>query len=336
MNTVNAIVPLLVPALEPVLYGVVASVDNENPVAAFSSAAGADTLTFDFTDESTDGDGSIVSWAWDFGDGSGTSTDQHPSYSYTVQGVKTVRLTVTDDRGGTHFVEHDVTPLPVMPTIFAVGTEVEGIAAATIPCPGVYANGHVWVIDVATIGTEVCPLPTHATLTFAEMADSPRVGAVSRVSRFWARISGVVTPGSGLANAAIADPGNHHLAVPYTVLNSQLTGSPIGATVADEGALDTSVEWPADSTPHANGLVVCACATTTDTDTPDFSAPTAGGLDSIAVVANAATSQGAGSVLGIYAGPKAAAGSWGNPGATLTTAAVQQRHVVSFLGRGSV
>ena len=45
-------------------------------------------------------DGTIVSWAWDFGDGN-TSTAQHPSHSYAVPGTYTVSLTVTDDLGAT-------------------------------------------------------------------------------------------------------------------------------------------------------------------------------------------------------------------------------------------
>jgi len=51
-----------------------------------------------FTDRSTDPDGEVVSWEWDFGDGT-TSTKQNPTHRYTKVGAFTVRLTVTDDRG---------------------------------------------------------------------------------------------------------------------------------------------------------------------------------------------------------------------------------------------
>lgn len=49
-----------------------------------------------FTDQSTDSDGTIASWLWEFGDGT-TSTAQNPSHTYASGGIYTVKLTVTDD-----------------------------------------------------------------------------------------------------------------------------------------------------------------------------------------------------------------------------------------------
>ncbi|HEY0764376.1 MAG TPA: PKD domain-containing protein [Pyrinomonadaceae bacterium] len=54
-----------------------------------------------FLDQSTDSDGPIVSWAWDFGDG-GTSTERNPLHTYAQPGNYTVTLTVTDHTGLTH------------------------------------------------------------------------------------------------------------------------------------------------------------------------------------------------------------------------------------------
>lgn len=72
---------------------------NQPPTAFFTASVGA--LTVNFTDNSSDPDGTIVSWAWNFGDG-GTSTTQHPSHSYASAGTYTVALTVTDDDGATN------------------------------------------------------------------------------------------------------------------------------------------------------------------------------------------------------------------------------------------
>jgi DNA-binding beta-propeller fold protein YncE len=47
---------------------------------------------------STDPDGSIAKYAWDFGDGS-TGTGANPTHTYAQPGTYTVRLTVTDDEG---------------------------------------------------------------------------------------------------------------------------------------------------------------------------------------------------------------------------------------------
>ncbi len=57
------------------------------------------TVSFNGTG-STDSDGSIISYAWDFGDGS-SSAGSVVSHTYTSPGTYTVSLTVTDNNGAT-------------------------------------------------------------------------------------------------------------------------------------------------------------------------------------------------------------------------------------------
>ncbi len=68
---------------------------NTRPTAIFSFVT--DGLTATFTDESTDPDNDITTWAWDFGDGS-TSTEQNPVHTYAEAGTYTVSLTVVDSQ----------------------------------------------------------------------------------------------------------------------------------------------------------------------------------------------------------------------------------------------
>ncbi|MCW4016794.1 MAG: PKD domain-containing protein [Candidatus Bathyarchaeota archaeon] len=76
---------------------------NQEPVASFTQSAETtytdEEIHFDGTG-SYDSDGSIVSYAWDFGDGN-TATGATVEHTYEDNGVYTVTLTVTDDDGAT-------------------------------------------------------------------------------------------------------------------------------------------------------------------------------------------------------------------------------------------
>jgi parallel beta-helix repeat protein len=79
------------------------TVNNRKPQANFTyhplTPNTADTIQF--TDISTDIDGYIVSWSWDFGNGY-SSIVQHPTHQYTTSGLYNVSLTITDDDGVTN------------------------------------------------------------------------------------------------------------------------------------------------------------------------------------------------------------------------------------------
>lgn len=55
-------------------------------------------LTCDFTDASSDADGTVQAWSWEFGDGE-TSSDPSPQHVFPTGGPFTVSLIVTDDAG---------------------------------------------------------------------------------------------------------------------------------------------------------------------------------------------------------------------------------------------
>ncbi|MBA8885207.1 pre-peptidase C-terminal domain-containing protein [Dokdonella fugitiva] len=79
---------------------------NVAPVANFSFTTNA--LVANFTDSSSDSDGTIASRSWNFGDG-GTSTATNPSHTYASAGTYSVSLTVTDDGGATNTKTSSVT-----------------------------------------------------------------------------------------------------------------------------------------------------------------------------------------------------------------------------------
>src|SRR4029450_9161349 len=67
---------------------------NKPPSAAFTDSC--EGLACDFTGLSSDDDGTVVSFQWDFGDGAIAAT-QNATHAYASAGTYAVELTVTDD-----------------------------------------------------------------------------------------------------------------------------------------------------------------------------------------------------------------------------------------------
>ena len=80
---------------------------NVLPTADFTASCTERACAFD-SSASTDSDGTITSRVWDFGD-DGTSTEANPSHTYAANGTYQVKLTVTDNRGGTDSLTKAVT-----------------------------------------------------------------------------------------------------------------------------------------------------------------------------------------------------------------------------------
>lgn len=72
---------------------------NALPTAGFTTVE--NVLDVAFTSTSTDSDGTIASYHWDFDDGA-SSTLQNPSHTFASAGDYDVTLTVTDNDGGQH------------------------------------------------------------------------------------------------------------------------------------------------------------------------------------------------------------------------------------------
>ncbi|PYS41722.1 MAG: hypothetical protein DMF71_10775, partial [Acidobacteria bacterium] len=72
-----------------------------------------------FLDRSTDSDGQVVSWAWNFGDGA-TSPVKNPTHAFPQAGDYTVSLTVTDNSGLTHTYSKPYHVIDSVNTDFAI------------------------------------------------------------------------------------------------------------------------------------------------------------------------------------------------------------------------
>ncbi|MFZ2501222.1 MAG: PKD domain-containing protein [Nocardioides sp.] len=69
---------------------------NLLPTAAFTQTCAGQTCSFDASG-SSDGDGSVARYLWDFGDGT-TSTEPQPQHAYAAPGSYNVTLTVNDNQ----------------------------------------------------------------------------------------------------------------------------------------------------------------------------------------------------------------------------------------------
>lgn len=113
---------------------------NNPPTANFSAAPNG--LTVQFTDTSTDSDGSVASRSWNFGDGT-TSTAANPSKTYSAAGTYSVSLTVTDDDGATNTRTQSVTVSSGSGggSVLQNGVPVSGISGAA-------GSSQYWTINV--------------------------------------------------------------------------------------------------------------------------------------------------------------------------------------------
>ncbi|MGY2064502.1 PKD domain-containing protein [Blastococcus sp. SYSU DS0619] len=140
---------------------------NIAPAAAFESAATDLELVVDGA-SSTDADGTVAGWAWDFGDGS-TGTGTTASHTYAAAGTYAVTLTVTDDQGATSSVTRQVTvtePAPnVVPTAeFTVSADALSVAvdgSASADSDGAVQEW-AWDFGDGSTGTGVTASHTYA------------------------------------------------------------------------------------------------------------------------------------------------------------------------------
>ncbi len=80
--------------------------ENDPPTASFTHDCTDLDCTFDASG-SSDPDGSIASYEWDFGDGN-TDTGETVTHTYAEAGTYTVTLTVTDDDGATDTASQEI------------------------------------------------------------------------------------------------------------------------------------------------------------------------------------------------------------------------------------
>jgi PKD repeat protein len=164
-------------------------VANVPPTAAFTADVDQLAVVFDGS-ASSDPDGSIVSYAWNFGDGT-NGTGATANHTYAAGGDHTVTLTVTDDDGAVAQVSHTVTtvaPPPNVPPTAAFTFQVSGRALSVDGSGSSDPDGSIvsyaWNFGDGTNGTGATASHTYAqagpyTVTLTVTDDDGGTGTIS-------------------------------------------------------------------------------------------------------------------------------------------------------------
>jgi PKD repeat protein len=168
-------------------------VPNDPPTASFTSDCTQLSCTFDSA-ESTDSDGTIDQYAWDFGDGN-ISTEANPTHVFAAGGSYTVTLTVTDNDLAATSTSASVTvtaaPVDVIAFVGAASSNANA-TTHTVQIPNSVQAGDGLLLFLAENTTATMSTPAGWTIVGTVSDD----GATTRV---WRKVATVGDAGSNVS-----------------------------------------------------------------------------------------------------------------------------------------
>jgi PKD repeat protein len=177
---------------------------NVLPTAAFTTNCGGLSCTVDGT-SSSDPDGAIASYAWDFGDGT-TGTGATLTHAYAAAGSYTITLTVTDSRGGTNTTTRPVTvaaPTTVIAFRGAANANVNA-ATVTVAVPAAVQAGDA-LVATATVNADTVTVGDPAGWTRIDTATTTGIQTIvwTKVATATDAAAAVTVPLSGTVKTSL-------------------------------------------------------------------------------------------------------------------------------------
>jgi PKD repeat protein len=216
------------------------STGNVAPVATFSSTCTLLACDFDGS-ASSDADGTIVSYDWDFGDGT-TASGPTASHEYAASGSYTVALTVTDD-GGAATTHSELLLVDLAAVVQLRGTSSTNLTSSipTVSIPPAVETGDQLVLFASSNSAVDATTPAGWTLLGTAEDGQPdlRSWVFTRTAEAADGSSSVTVPLSSLVKTSLvllAYAG----ADPISVANSSVAGTTSTDASAPPAAVATN------------------------------------------------------------------------------------------------
>ena len=244
----------------------VSGTPNNSPVASFTSSttSGTAPLTVSYDGSaSADSDGTIAAYAWAFGNGQNGSGATPAAVTYTIPGVYTVKLTVTDNRGGKGNVTKTITvnpPANVPPVAHASATPSNGAtpfitqlsSAGSSDADGAI-TGYSWDLGNGDTSTSPNPSATYIVTgtTAVDFTATLTVTDNDGASSVASTVVHVLPPNAPPVPVIVATPTSG--AAPLTVNVN-------GASSTDDGTI-ANYDWDwGDASAHTSGATAATAS----------------------------------------------------------------------------
>jgi PKD repeat protein len=184
-------------ATNAITHQITVAAANILPTASFTATSKNFTATFNAS-ASKDTDGTIASYAWNFGDNT-TGTGVNPSHTYAAGNTYLVTLTVTDNSGGTGTMQQSVTVSNAPPsaafTSAAAGLVATFNGGGSVDSDGSIAS-YAWTFGDGSTGSGATPTHTYASgATYSvTLTVTDNQGATGSVTNPITVAQGAVTP----------------------------------------------------------------------------------------------------------------------------------------------